>query len=114
MKNKTKQNIQSRNQRHWQAHVDAQKQSGLNRTEYCRQHKLSYHTLTYWHKKLYQPSSKKTTLVPVPFHSITLPSPVQPDSSALKIILQGSLSVEVGDNFSPTTLVRLLATLDGR
>ncbi len=114
MKNKTKQNNQSRNQRQWQAHVNAQEKSGLNRTEYCRQHELSYHAMTYWHKKLYQRSSKKSTLVPVPFHSITLPSPVQPDSSALKIILPGSLSVEVGDNFSPTTLVRLLATLEGR
>ncbi len=114
MKNKTKQNYRSRNQRYWQAHVKAQKQSGLNRTEYCRQHKLSYHVMTYWHKKLYQPSSKKSTLVPVPFHSITLPSPVQADSSALKIILPGNLSVEVGDDFSPTTLVKLLATLEGR
>ena len=114
MKNKTKQNNRSLNQRHWQAHVKAQRQSGLNRTEYCKQHKLSYHALSYWHKKLYQPSSKKSTLVPVPFHNMALTSSVQPDSSALKIILPGNLSVEVSDNFSPTTLVRLLATLEGR
>jgi len=63
-------NRQSRNQRHWRAHIKAQKQSGLNRTEYCRQHKLSYHAMSYWAGKL-STASNKTTLVPVPLKNNT-------------------------------------------
>jgi len=36
------QNSQSSTPRHWKAHVEVLQQSGLNRAEYCRQHKLSY------------------------------------------------------------------------
>ncbi len=37
---------QAKHQRRWQAHVNALEKSGLNRTEYCKQHNLSYHALT--------------------------------------------------------------------
>lgn len=113
MSTQTNQDSQSRNQRHWQAHVNAQQQSGLKRADYCRQHKLSYHAMTYWHNKLSRSNIDKSTLVPVPLHSIEQP-PVQPQRSSLKIILPGSISVEVGNNFSPATLSRLLTTLEGR
>ena len=103
----------ARNLRHWQAHVKAQKKSGLNRAEYCRQHKLSYHALTYWYNKSSGAVSKKSTIVPVPYRSIAK-LPLLPESSALKLILPGNISIEVGDNFSPTTLTRLLASLEGR
>ncbi|MDD2469065.1 MAG: hypothetical protein PHI97_34290 [Desulfobulbus sp.] len=32
----------------WQAHVKALADSGLSRREYCHQHHLAYHALTYW------------------------------------------------------------------
>ena len=105
---------QSRNQRHWQTHVKALFQSGLNRAEYCRQHKLSYHALTYWHRKLSKPSSRVTTLVPVTLQHNIGQTPEQGDQATLKVILPGKMSVEVGDNFSPTTLTRLLTTLESR
>ncbi|MEA3467094.1 MAG: hypothetical protein U9R57_02590 [Thermodesulfobacteriota bacterium] len=47
MTNQTRHGGRSTSQRHWQAHVKAQMQSGLNRAEYSRQHKLSYHAMTY-------------------------------------------------------------------
>ena len=105
---------QSRNQRHWQAHVNALCQSGLNRAEYCRQHKLSYHALTYWHRKLSKPSSRAATLVPVPLRHNIKQNPGQAGQATLSIILPGKISVEVCDNFSPATLTRLLTTLESR
>ena len=101
-------------QHHWQAHVKALKQSGLNRAEYCRQYNLSYHALTYWSRKLSSPSSSKSTLVPVPLIPGIRQNSVQTGSAALKIILPGSIFIEVGDNFSPVTLTRLLTTLNCR
>lgn len=59
------------NSRFWKAHVDAQVKSGLSRAEYCRQHELSYHTLTYWHRKLRQHDfSTSPQLVPIPEKTI--------------------------------------------
>lgn len=53
--------------RFWMAHVDAQAESGLNRAEYCRHHKLSYHTLTYWQRKGRRSDiSRPPQLIPVP------------------------------------------------
>ncbi len=37
----------SKNSHQWLCHVEAQKKNGLNRTEYCKQYNLSYHTMTY-------------------------------------------------------------------
>lgn len=105
---------QLRNQRHWQAHVKALQQSGLSRAEYCRQHKLSYHALAYWQRKLSGLGSSGSILVPVPLgHGLSQSFP-RPDREALRVILPGRLSVEVGDTFSPATLLRLLATLENR
>ncbi len=106
-------NRKSHNQRHWRAHIKAQKQSGLNRAEYCRQHKLSYHAMAYWFGKLSSPSSK-TTLVPVPLKNNIEQNTIQADRAALKINLPGRVAIEIGNNFSPATLTRLLDTLESR
>ncbi len=67
MTEQTNRNQQACRRRHWQAHVKTLKQSGLELAEYCRQHNLSYHALSYWHRKLSGPGSSKATLVPVTF-----------------------------------------------
>ena len=112
----TQQKRSNNTPRHWKVHVGALKQSGLTRAEYCRQHKLSYHTLTYWQQKLSksQVTSKETTLVPVPFKAIINQRSVEPTQAALKILLSDKIAVEVGENFSPATLIRLLAVLERR
>ncbi len=115
MTRQNNEDCQSLSQRHWQAHVTAQKKSGLSRAEYCRQHQLSYHASTYWNKKLSKSkvSCRQTTLVPVTLGpSIRRENPLVAVQSTLKIILPDKIAVEVSDNFSPVTLSRLLATLE--
>ncbi len=104
---------QSKNQRHWQAHVKAQERSGLSRAEYCRQHKLSYHALTYWQRKKPIGRQPGTMLVPVPPERI-LHVPAQLKNSGLKIVVTDRLSIEVDNHFSPTTLKRVLTVLERR
>jgi len=98
----------------WQAHITAQKRSGLSRAEYCRQRQLSYHAATYWNRKLSEPVSQKTTLVPVTFASSIKIDSAPATRSVLKVILPNKIAVEVDDSFSPTTLTKLLATLERR
>jgi len=105
---------QLRRMRCWQAHITAQKKSGLSRAEYCRQHQLSYHAATYWNRRLSKTTSQKTTLVPVTFASSIKIDSAPATRSVLKVILPNKIAVEVDDNFSPTTLTKLLMTLERR
>ena len=114
MTRQSKQDDQCRNQRYWQAHVTAQKQSGLSRAEYCRQHQLSYHAATYWNRKFSKSTSNETTLVPVTFASSIKINSTPTARPVLKVILPNKIAVEVDDGFSPTTLTKLLMTLERR
>lgn len=105
----------SNGQRFWQAHVTALEKSGLSRKEYCRQQQLSYHAMIYWQKKLRKQKKgiAPATLIPVSL----LPQCRERDSSAssrasLTVILDDKYSIRVGDDFSGTTLTRLLQTLE--
>ena len=113
MSTEIKKQKRSHNHRHWQVHVTQQGQSGLSRAEYCRQHRLSYHALTYWCKKLSAPEDSKMSLVPLPVRpAIRRASSIH--SEPLKILLPGVATVEVGDNFNPLTLNRLLDIMETR
>jgi len=110
----TQRNRPVNNRHQWLAHVEAQKKSGLNRTEYCKQYNLPYHAMTYWTNKGHSAPDTKTTLVPVPVKRGSLPYSAKGLHPALRINLPGEISVEVGDNFSASTLTRLLNTLEAR
>ena len=114
MKATTNQNEQLTNRHQWQAHVKAQRKSGLNRTEYCKQYNLSYHAMTYWTRKERTAPASKTNLVPVPFKRDPVQYSSQSGQASLRINLSKEISIEVGDNFSPCTLTRLLDTLEVR
>jgi hypothetical protein len=99
----------SQNRGRWQAHAKAQQKSGLSRAEYCRQHKLSYHALAYWQKKVAKKTAPKPALVPVKLFKRAAPS-----ASGLKIIAGNHLTIEVEDHFTPATLAKILRTLEMR
>ena len=99
----------SRKQRRWQAHVTQQVESGMSRAEYCRQYNLSYYALTYWCRKLLEPKELEMSLVPVTFRN-----DLQPHRCLIKILLPGSAAIEIGDDFNPGTLNKLLDTMEAR
>ena len=111
----TRQNIQGdrqRSRRHWQAHISAQRKSGLSRAAYCKEHNLSYHAATYWSRKLSQAEKKQTNLVPVRFSSNIALTPYQTARSSLKVILPNKIVIVVSDDFSPATLKKLMTALE--
>ncbi len=112
MDTEVKQPDRSHNQSHWQAHVAQQAKSGLNRTEYCRQHSLSYNALTYWCRKLSKPMRPhERSLVPIIIPSTQMP---EQQSVALKVLLPGQATIEIGDDFLPATLNKLLDIFKAR
>lgn len=103
----------SNNRRHWQMHVKACRESGLTRAEYCRQHNISCRALAYWHKKLSSPTVKESVLVPVSLGQGKSGNCISPGQADLKIIMPG-MKIEIGENFSPSSLLRLLDVLESR
>ncbi len=98
----------------WQSHIKALPDSGLSRAEYCRQHNLPYHALAYWQRKL-QPIMQAPVLVQV---STTRPVlgnlPDKPEASGVSIRLNNTIAIELAEQFSPDTLNKVLAILEGR
>ncbi len=114
MNTKVNQPERSRNQHRWQAHVTQQVKSGLNRAEYCRQHSLSYHALTYWCRRLSKPMClPERSLVPVILRS-SIQQMEEQQAASLKILLPGQATIEIGDDFLPATLNKLLDTFKAR
>lgn len=113
---KTGSNNRSANQRRWQAHVKTQAESGLNRSEYCRQHGLSYDAMTYWQRKLTgnKQARENAMLVPVSMEAISCRRNTQLSPAGLQILLPGNVAVAVNDDFSSATLNRLLSVLETR
>ena len=91
--------------------MKAAARSGLRRAEYCRRHNLSYHAMSYWHKKLSSENSAQTF---VPVKMALIRNEAHRDESSLRVILPGKISVAVGDDFSAATLDRLLTVLENR
>lgn len=114
MKASTCQLKQSTNEQHWRAHVKAQKKSGLNRTEYCKQYNLSYHAMTYWSRKRRTAVKNKTALIPVPLKRSPQLFSSNKEHATLRVNLSRNISIEVGGNFSSGTLTRLLDVLEAR
>lgn len=102
------------NSRQWRAHLKKQKESGMSRAAYCRQHNLSYHAMTYWHKKLARQSSSAVTLVQVPSLIPGVTAEQRRKGSGVRIVTDRGLSIELDDNFSSVTLEKVLTVIGGR
>ena len=98
----------------WQAHLSAQAKSGLSRPEYCRRQQISYHAFAYWRKKLSKTAGNTVALVPITLQTDPEPGVGHSDAAGLTLVLPGKISIAVGDNFSDTTLNRLLNVLEAR
>ena len=114
MENQISKKSQPSRPRYWQAHIKALSESGLSRAEYCRQQKLSYHTLIYWQRKFSPRDKSSLTLVPVTFTTEQARPGSQSGDAGLKILLPGDIAIGVSDHFSPATLARLLKLLGDR
>ncbi len=113
MTSQERKDLEARNRRHWRAHVNALRLSGLSRAEYCRQHSLSYHAMTYWWRRLSTPKESTSTLVPVSLYPHSY-KPLQAASEPIRVILNTGICVEIQDSFSERTLTRLLTVLERR
>ena len=95
----------------WQAHVNALAGCGLSRREYCRRHKLAYHSLTYWVRK----RAANNDVTQLSLVEVALPHrpPLHLRGLAFRLHLQCGL-LEIDADFDQVVLHRLLAVLEQR
>ena len=94
--------------RQWQEHIKQWRSSGLTQKEYCRRNGFRWSTFHYWRKRL-ESSEAAVTLVqlPVGFNGDGSAAP----GYGLRLLLGDRYKIEIGDNFHPSTLARLVDTL---
>lgn len=94
----------------WQTHVEAWTTSGMSQTEYCRQNNLSIKSFGYWKRKR-KKSNSEVTFYPVPSNAIKILKK-EKSSFSLRVVLDDRFKIEIGNEFSSSTLGRLVQALE--
>lgn len=93
----------------WKQHIESWQSSGLTQSAYCRQHELKVHQLVYWKKRFVQTDSG-ITFVPLKIRHSQPPSAGM-CSASMRVIVDRDLQIELGADFDPRLLCRLITTL---
>jgi hypothetical protein len=97
---------------YWQEHIKAWRQSGLSQAHYCKARSLALSTFHYWRRKINQGSNDPPRFFPL----AVMPSIEALDKSSpgkLRVIVGDRRFVlEIGEDFSETTLKKLIVALE--
>lgn len=95
---------------YWQKHVASWRASNLSQVEYCRLNNLPVKNFGYWKRRESKGTPAHRRFFPlVPTATVPIAEP----SSGLQLNLQEKrFSIEIGQDFSPMALRRLIATLE--
>lgn len=106
MEERTTTEEQKQKRKLWKRHIEECGRSGGSQAEYCRMHKLSAKSFTYWKRRFRQKSA--VSFVPVQ---------VQPeiqgaaDMSSVVVLCKDGYRIEIEENFKPETLGKVLRTI---
>lgn len=96
---------------YWREHIEAWRQSGLSQAHFCKVRSLALSTFQYWRRKTIQDNN-----TPRFYPLAVMPSIEALDKSSpgiLRVILGDRRFVlEIGEDFSETTLKKLIAALE--
>ena len=94
---------------YWQEHIERWRNSGMTQKDYCRQNGLKWSTFHYWKQRLREKSSS-LNIVQVSLGPLGSNNSVQ-DWHGLVLLIGDRYKVQVGDEFNPAALARLVQTL---
>ena len=96
---------------YWRKQVDGWSVSGLSQAEYCRRSGISLSTFQYWKRRLgCQVGVNEQSIVAVPIPAATQAVPL--DEKPLMLHVGSVFCVEVGGDFDPVVLKKLIVTLE--
>mgnify|MGYP006865118633 CR=1 FL=1 len=93
----------------WKQHIENWRSSGLTQKDFCLQHELKPHQFTYW-KKRFVHTDAGITFVPLKFRRPLRP-PSNTCSASIRVVVDRDLQIELGPDFDPRLLRRLITTL---
>jgi hypothetical protein len=97
----------------WQEHIAGWKASGLGQQVYCHNNHLAVSTFGYWLRKLKLPvcRSDKPRFYPL---AVTIPHQAcrQGENTLRLVLAENRFTIEISEEFSPSTLQRLILALE--
>jgi hypothetical protein len=100
---------ENKRKRHiWKKRIEQWRQSGLSQAEYCRQHHLKDHQLTYW-KRRFEKTDTAVSFVSLPVRT----SPLAANKPPLVLSIDKHLKVEIRPGFDGHLLRQLIVALQG-
>jgi hypothetical protein len=100
-------------ERFWLVHIKAWRKSGLSQNEYCRRNKLSTSRFGYWKKKINRQATP-VSFVPVPIPEQKTQAGTESNESGLAVFLRNDIRIELNNNFTASTLVKVVDALGGQ
>lgn len=107
-------NKQQNKRAYWRQHIEGWRQSGLSQQDYCQSNDIALATFGYWRRKLKKSEADKPRFYPL-IVSAQAPSETTACTthSSLRLVLDGNrFAIEIGEQFSPPVLQRLVTTLE--
>jgi len=102
-----------RKRTNWQQHIDEWQRSGLSQQDYCRNYGIALATFGYWRRKLKTDESERPRFYPLVVSTEADAKRASPDHPGLRLVLgDHRFAIEIGDQFSPAVLQRLVTTLE--
>ena len=95
----------------WQQHIDEWLGSGLSQRDYCRSKGLALASFGYWRGKLKCSESAKPCFYPLVVATEANFETGGHDNSGLRVML-GRYAIEIGEQFSPAVLQKLVTALE--
>ena len=96
---------------YWKQHIESWQETGLTQTDYCKQHNLKSHQLTYW-KKRFLKTDTGVSFAPVKLDDL-LDISTTPDHAALCLVINNKFKIEIRHGFDPQLLRQLIFSLGG-
>lgn len=91
----------------WKQHIEDCSSSRSSQVEYCRQHKLSTKSFTYWKRKFRETEGAVTF---VPLH-VNPGAQIATGNSAALVLCKDAYRIEIKEDFRPEVLEQVLRTI---
>jgi len=96
----------------WQNHIEECGKGCLNQVEYCQTHKIPLSTFGYWKRKLNQGVKAKSVFYPMAIAPEYSGNDDEKTTGLILHLKDGRFSLEIENGFSPSTLSRVVSTLE--
>ena len=95
----------------WMVHVQQWRESGLGKSQYCREHGLALNVLQRWVSKSRPSSGDEPTTIPA---FVALPFTLASRAPSIGLMISTRYTLDIPADFDETTLNRLLSVLESR